>query len=210
MRILTVRQPWASAIISGAKTVENRATNIAGAYRGPIALHAGLREDVGARSHPEVIRWAREYWGTEAGALFTGDRSKFGHIIGVVDLVDVHHAGNCYAASIDRAAELYRTDRAAFDALPVKNGSGGLLSRADYCSPWADDAGYHLVLANPRALDEPIPYKGGLGLRKTDFVVEGDWLAAPWGHPRGQVCTPYGCEPGCHLEPVAKLTAVTS
>ena len=40
MRILTVRQPWAWAIIHGGKDVENRVRNIAGDYHGPIAIHA--------------------------------------------------------------------------------------------------------------------------------------------------------------------------
>lgn len=33
MRILTVRQPWAWAIIHGGKDVENRTRNVAGDYR---------------------------------------------------------------------------------------------------------------------------------------------------------------------------------
>lgn len=51
MRALTVQQPWAWAIVYGGKDVENRTRNIAGAYRGPLAIHAGLRwSDRGARS----------------------------------------------------------------------------------------------------------------------------------------------------------------
>lgn len=42
MRILTVRQPWAWAIIHGQKDVENRVRNIAGDYRGPVAIHTAL------------------------------------------------------------------------------------------------------------------------------------------------------------------------
>jgi hypothetical protein len=45
VRILTVRQPWAWAIIHGGKTVENRVRNIAGDYRGPVLIHVGLRDD---------------------------------------------------------------------------------------------------------------------------------------------------------------------
>lgn len=60
------------------------------------------------------------------------------------------------------------------------------------------------VFDNPRALDEPIPYKGALGLRKTEFAVVNDYLVAPWGHGPGS-CTPYGCEPWCAFEPVARL-----
>lgn len=86
MRILTVRQPWAWAIIHGQKDVENRGRNIAGAYRGTVAIHAGLKVDQG---------WIF----TPAGNLvngWTASRSSLtlwqalGAIIGVVDLVDVH------------------------------------------------------------------------------------------------------------------------
>ena len=47
LRILTVRQPWAWAIIHGGKGVENRVRNVAGSYRGPVAIHAGLALDLG-------------------------------------------------------------------------------------------------------------------------------------------------------------------
>jgi hypothetical protein len=43
MKILTVRQPWASLIVAGIKDVENRSwrTN----YRGRLGIHAGSRVD---------------------------------------------------------------------------------------------------------------------------------------------------------------------
>ena len=44
MRALTVRQPWAWAIIHGGKDVENRVRSL-GPYRGPVAIHAGLALD---------------------------------------------------------------------------------------------------------------------------------------------------------------------
>jgi hypothetical protein len=181
MRILTVRQPWAWAIIHGGKDVENRVRNIAGAYRGPVAIHVALRDDDDAFDPDHLMhgllfgpcKLARtpehnRYTCTWCSVLAPSKYGYKGAIIGVIDLVDVHHAGNCYAASIDHAAELYRTDREAFDSLPVTNGSGGLLSRADYCSPWADTTDWHLGLANPRPLADPIPYRGALGLRTLD------------------------------------------
>lgn len=182
MRVLTVRQPWAWAIIHGGKNVENRVRNIAGAYRGPVAIHAGLRYD----ERTDLGRWpfhaamesaVENARGEVHGGVFAWDLGQpdprrwlheLGSIIGVIDLADVHRAGTCYAESIERAAGLYRTDRDAFDALPVMNGSGGVLSRADYCSPWAEETGHHLVLSNPRALAEPILYRGALGLRELD------------------------------------------
>lgn len=90
MRVLTVRQPWAWAIIHGGKDVENRVRNIAGDYRGPVAIHVGLAYDLawssrglddamqasGARRAREALPWHRDP----------------GAIIGVVDLVGVHEA----------------------------------------------------------------------------------------------------------------------
>jgi hypothetical protein len=41
MRVISVRQPWATLIVSGAKDVENRTWPTK--YRGPILVHASLR-----------------------------------------------------------------------------------------------------------------------------------------------------------------------
>ena len=81
MRVLTVRQPWAWAIIHGGKGIENRSRNIAGSYRGPVAIHAASREaspynDVAAEVYRLTGQW-----------VLTSDLAA---IIGVVDLVDVH------------------------------------------------------------------------------------------------------------------------
>lgn len=157
MRVLTVRQPYAWAIIHGGKNVENRVRNIAGGYRGPVAIHAGLapyeQGNMAGRAHKQAH-------GTEVD---TG--IWFGAIIGVVNLIDAHDSGDCYHASIERAAHLYRTDREAFNGLPVTSGAGGLIGRASFCSTWAQDSAHHLVFANPRPIREPIPFKGALGLR---------------------------------------------
>ena len=42
-RILTIRQPWASAIIYASKDVENRSWTTT--YRGRLYIHAGMRLD---------------------------------------------------------------------------------------------------------------------------------------------------------------------
>ena len=130
MRAITVRQPWAWAIIHGGKDVENRSRNIAGSYRGPVAIHAGLTED-------------RAAWGDvdlASAWLSAGDdvtHTERGAIIGVVDLVDVHP-----------------------DCTELVEGFG----HTPTCSPWAMADHLHLLLANPRPLAKPIPYKGALGL----------------------------------------------
>lgn len=177
MRILTVRQPWAWAIIHAGKDVENRSRNIAGDYRGPVAIHAAKVDRA-----DEWFALGRTGLPAYLQALDAQESLVGGAIIGVVDLVDSHPVESCAEQQQD----------------------GDWL----VCSEWAERSGHHLVLANPRAVDEPIPYKGALGLRKLDMAVVGDYLAAPWGHP-DRSCTPYVCEPYCELEPVAKLTAVT-
>lgn len=77
MRILTVKQPWAYAIAAGWKDIENRSWGTA--YRGPIAIHAGLDVDEEFTSHyPE---------GTPTPPYVHA--LTRGHIIAVVDLLDV-------------------------------------------------------------------------------------------------------------------------
>ena len=43
MKMLSIRQPWASLIASGAKGIENRSWPTR--YRGPILIHASQRAD---------------------------------------------------------------------------------------------------------------------------------------------------------------------
>lgn len=147
MRILTVRQPWAWAIIHGGKDVENRVRNIAGTYRGPIAIHAGMREDTSARQHPEIIRLAADQWWTDPASLLTGRRDQFGTIIGVVDLFGVHEERDCWTA------------------MAARDGT----THEEHCSAWAEAGDvFHLVLANPRPIADPILFTGALGLRTLD------------------------------------------
>lgn len=137
MRAITVRQPWAWAIIHGGKDVENRSRNIAGSYRGPVAIHAGLaaydKDNDASRVH-------RATHDTETDA-----RIHFGAIIGLVDLVEVHQA------TPDEFGQIRCSVGARM----------GTWARS--CSDWAGEAEYHLVLANPRPCG-PIACRGALGL----------------------------------------------
>jgi hypothetical protein len=145
MRALTVRQPWAWAIVHGGKDVENRSRNIAGGYRGPLAIHAGKTLDVAAFEDPLI----------EAATIdasyfldLDDDRDPYplGAFIGVADLVDVHWGEQ----------------------------PGAIVTPwADWCChPWGQSGRFaHLVLANPRPLPEPIPARGMLGLWTPPPVV---------------------------------------
>lgn len=178
MRILTVRQPWAWLIVHGGKDIENRTRNIAGGYRGPVAIHAALRDD------NSVLDYEHPMAGLTQAPCPNGrnlnhntphcnwcqniEPLKYrghGHIIGVVDLVGAHD--DCHEKCLQRRAKEYRAGgerRKAVTALP-NSGAGGLIGRSRMCSPWALADHYHLELANPQPLREPIPYKGALGLR---------------------------------------------
>lgn len=88
MRALTVRQPWAWAIMHGGKDVENRSRNIAGSYRGPVAITAGLAFDPDGQC--EVARL------TETTGPWPYDGFDFGAVLGVVILGDVHRSFDCW------------------------------------------------------------------------------------------------------------------
>jgi hypothetical protein len=75
MRIITVRQPWASLIVAGVKDVENRTWPTS--YRGPVLIHAGKRPD--AISVAEVER----RFGAHLDNI-----GPLGGVVGVADIVD--------------------------------------------------------------------------------------------------------------------------
>ncbi|QTV79458.1 hypothetical protein [Microbacterium sp. NIBRBAC000506063] len=141
-----MKQPWAWAIAAGFKSVENRTRNIAGDYRGPVAIHAGRGFDQAAATHPELVRRAREQWNDEAAELFTGMPQMFGHILAVANLYAVHqHDGTAQFVCCPNAPDRYQA--------------------------WAQAGTWHLCLASPRRLAQPLPYKGGLGLRRLDATT---------------------------------------
>lgn len=76
-----MRQPWAWAIVHGGKDVENRSRNLAGSYRGPVAIHAGLTHEQGTMAG----EFHRRAHGGEVPTEL-----KFGAVIGIVDLVGIH------------------------------------------------------------------------------------------------------------------------
>lgn len=134
-----MRQPWAWAIVHGGKDVENRTRNVAGSYRGPVAIHAGLTVDESAKDSALIDdAWHARYgWQPAHNGLF-----ETGSFVGVVDLVDVHVA------------------EPAPTCCPSPWAVMGWLDSSDPV--------HHLVLENPRSFgflgESPIRAKGRLGL----------------------------------------------
>lgn len=90
MKALTVRQPWAWAILSAGKDIENRTWSTR--YRGPIAIHAGLAAT--RMYHAWASGWMAAI-GVEAPEL---DELSRGCVIGTVELVDcVRDSGSRWA-----------------------------------------------------------------------------------------------------------------
>lgn len=86
LRALTIKQPWASLLVHGIKTVENRSWTTA--YRGPIAIHAGASRERNAAQMiadclgRELTKHERVRWLLDADL-------PHGQVLGVVDLLDV-------------------------------------------------------------------------------------------------------------------------
>lgn len=137
MKAISVKQPWAWAIMHAGKTIENR-TQVWN-YRGPLAIAASLpwakeggddslvREAL-AMQHPGLID------AKHADNLHVFPR---GAVLGVVDLVDLHIGdGACCAPWGHHLATVGAAAR------PIT----------------------HLVLENLRPLACPVPVRGSLGL----------------------------------------------
>lgn len=173
MRALTVRQPHASLIIAGVKPVENRTWPVPKTlwkrnpppswpngdlvdYDSPfpfrIAIHAGKQYDYDAAHRTDL-------WGIEQGRrreefdIVLGAHDRLGVLLGYVTVTGCHHARDCAVT----AGEYDGTN-----ALDV------FFACTDWAEPWqihdADGDLYHWTLADPVALDEPIPMRGRQGL----------------------------------------------
>jgi hypothetical protein len=150
IRGLTVRQPWAAAIVHLGKSPENRSRNVAGSYRGPVLIQSSApkrddldyaRKAIASPHFDTTVLRARHpvVPGLPAGASQPfGVPLVMGAVIGVAELVDVHRCG------------------ISNPGRPCDPWLG--------CTPWAEPTGWHLCWRNARPLKTPIPWKGRLGL----------------------------------------------
>lgn len=124
MKILTIRQPWAWAIIHAGKDVENRGWGTD--YRGPVAVHAGKQIDEAGFAQVLAIT-----------GFDVPEDLVLGAVIGVVDMVDSHMCFNARTefegcsqwAEIDRRHLVLANPR-PIHPVPVK-GALGLRELAD-------------------------------------------------------------------------------
>ncbi|WP_328541109.1 hypothetical protein [Streptomyces sp. NBC_00344] len=113
IRGITVRQPWATCLLTGAKTIENRASP--GWPRGLYLLHAGLAVVERAALHLPLV-----------ATTIRGRHLERGAVIGVARLATVHpDDGRCTPWAEPGRFHLVFTDVQAL-ALPIPIPAGAL------------------------------------------------------------------------------------
>ena len=152
MRALTIWQPYASAIAFGDKRVENRTQPLA--YRGLLAIHAGLAVEWGASDKAWIAAGLTPYKAGSERAAWTASLA-LGAVVAVAEMTGCHRDGNCY----------------------LHGHPSGI------CSPWAVHFQWHYQLAEVRPLAEPVPCKGARGLWTLPEEVESAVRAQLGGDP---------------------------
>ena len=173
MKALTLHQPWASLVALGVKTIETRSW--ATSYRGPLAIHAATRwpvqgavggyfvRNIRRRDWPTALHYSEMLWENDLD-----ERRPFsaqlplGAVVATCELVDVAWTtmpGKDGSRSDigfniwDRSPQPFDEETARIWALS-ENGPYGDFSPGRYA--W--------LLADIKALDEPVPATGHQGL----------------------------------------------
>ena len=185
MKTLSIRQPWAWAILNAGKRVENRDWKHAPSYRGPLLIHAakgctrdeyldagegmvdaGLVEYIDERA--EMIESRVQQGLSQPGRILPrlADLQR-GGIVGRANLVDiVKNSGGGHGWTSANVC-------CRCGATAVSLGLGASLSTCSKPDPWDVPGAVGLLLADVVALPFA-PLKGMLGL----FEVSDEELAA--------------------------------
>ncbi len=151
MKALTLWQPWASAIATGAKTIETRHWSTS--YRGQLAIHAARRKF--KYELIEIGCWG--YWcaalGITMGSRYLGDILPFGAIVAVCTLVD------CKSTESFTQGELDTHHYPPFVTAPTSIYTWTERMMGDFSL-----GRFGWVLRDIKPLPEPIPYRGQQGL----------------------------------------------
>ncbi len=136
MKALTVRQPFASLIVDGYKTIENRTWKTD--YKGPLAIHAAA-----SKPDPVVMALVKDHFFKWWMGTHRSD-----HVEG---LMYWHHR-------FESSQEIPRG--CVIGAVNLVDGS----ARVGMDNPWALVDHYHWILDTANPYEEPVEAKGRLGL----------------------------------------------
>ena len=166
---LTLRQPWAWAILHG-KPVENRSWPVPFGEMDEIAIHAGARS--GWDKDGQRSRLVQEAWCRYATSLPPMNAAgplrreslfiDFSAIVAVAEDVTSHHADDCNHI----CPEPEDWDG---NVLPCIEYGGACVN---YCSAWAAEGQYHWSWKTLRMLASPVPCRGWQKLWAVDAEAE--------------------------------------
>lgn len=147
MKVISIRQPWATLISLGEKKYETRSWKTK--HRGKLAIHASQKIDIDACHDREIAETLNKH-----GIVLTNDL-PIGAIIAVSELKDCH--------------------RVMIEELCWANLEGGEIVKGnEFIFGDYSTGRYAWQLENVQQLEEPIPVKGQLGLwnfQSYDFEV---------------------------------------
>lgn len=154
MKAITLTQPWATLVAIGAKRIETRGWSTS--YRGPLAIHAakGIASVGGAEGLMRLCR-SEPFRSTLLAAHYLGTPAlPRGAIVATCELVAVLRTENTPIGA--RGETVIIDSSAEYRVITMTDHE---IAFGDY-SPGR----YAWILADIRALPEPIPAKGALSL----------------------------------------------
>jgi hypothetical protein len=176
IRALTLRQPWAWAVIWGGKNVENRTRGIGAAW-----IHDSRIEEWywDGRHNPSTPAWVAIHAAQRRDNLAFASLSYSGNLLSdaeqKVRMDSPHQYAKCIEMLLATGAIL-----GVVELVGVHYPNGGVCRPhgtavmagcppcEGLCSEWAMPGMFHLELANPRPLPEPVPWRGQQGLWRLD------------------------------------------
>lgn len=168
MKIISLWQPWSSLMALGAKRIETRSWGTS--YRGPLVIHAAKAWNRDCQDslyiqpmmkalEPIIGAHSAQFWAQYA--LAVRGRLPFGAIIAVVNLIDCCPTVD----TVSTKATIIPAEPSAFTKYPQLDTPRERAFGNYEPGRWA------WVTNHLRVLSEPLPFKGGQGLRDLDPAV---------------------------------------
>lgn len=152
MKAITIRQPWASLIAAGVKTIETRSWSTR--YRGPLAIHAG-----GALYQREICEEFAEHLGSKWPILPLGAVVATCTLADVVPIMDGLGTAD---GQLPRVANVVAEGRGLRLMRPFTYPSEDITDQL----PFGDftPGRYAWLLTDVQPIDPPVPVKGRQGM----------------------------------------------
>lgn len=153
MKVITIKQPWASLIVSGYKKIETRSWNTK--YRGELLIHASKAD----KHMKQTISELYEYMNNRVYIEWHDKTLPFGKIIGKVNLIETISTEELH--SNQSISDGYKNEWTIHEEF----GGDDELAFGDY-SPNR----FGWLLSDPVKFENPIEAKGQLGLWNFDIA----------------------------------------